>query len=66
MDLWFKNVACRVSNTFMYMFDLNKETKFSSKYFCDWTNGQKNRISNFVRFLLRLSICDNYIRGMFC
>jgi hypothetical protein len=23
-------------------------------------------ISSFVRFLLRLSIGDNYIRGMFC
>jgi hypothetical protein len=33
MDLWFKNVACLVSNIFMYDLDLIKEIELSSKYF---------------------------------
>jgi hypothetical protein len=39
-----KNVACRVSNAFIYDFDLNKKTEFSSKNFSNWMNGQKNVI----------------------
>jgi hypothetical protein len=44
MDLWFKNVACRVSKTFVYDLELIKETEFSSKNFSDSINGQNNII----------------------